>query len=186
MRRTDFSKLARPTMVARRDGIVLPIVLIFLVIMMLLGITAIRNVTLEEKMSANSRSQTMAFQAAEQALRSCELRLQNAQLAGVTILPAGPIVGGANAGRHHWEVEGNWTNNAVSFVVPQSATEAAATNDLGRNLVADRPRCMVEALNKIVSTVNVTDQKEQFRITARGVGVRANTVVILQSYLVLI
>lgn len=186
MRRTNFSKLPRPMMTSGRDGIVLPIVLIFLVIMMLLGVTAIRNVTLEEKMSANSRSQTMAFQAAEQALRSCELSLQNAKLAGVTILPVGPIAAGANKGKNYWEVEGSWEDNAVSFEVPQSATETAAGNALGRNLVAERPRCMVEALNKIVSTVNVTDQKEQFRITARGVGVRSNTVVILQSYLVLI
>lgn len=169
-------------------GIVLPIVLIFLVIMMLLGVTAIRNVTLEEKMSANARSQNLAFQAAEQALRACELKLQSVNLTGMTILPTGPIpVGSPNAGKNYWEVPGNWTNNAVSFDVPESASEVALKSKRGgKPLVDSRPRCMVEALSKVVSTVNVADQKEQFRITARGVGASANSVVILQSYLVLL
>ena len=58
-----------------QSGIVLPIVLIFLVVMTLIGITAIRNVTLEERMAGNSRDQQLAFQAAEEALRFCERQI---------------------------------------------------------------------------------------------------------------
>ena len=59
-----------------QSGIALPMVLIFLVIMMVISATSVRNGILEEKMASNARSQQLAFQAAEQALRYCETKLQ--------------------------------------------------------------------------------------------------------------
>jgi len=51
-------------------------VLIFLILMMLIDAVAIRNVTLDEKMTANSRDQQLAFQAVEKGLRHCEIVAQ--------------------------------------------------------------------------------------------------------------
>ena len=58
-------------------GAVLIISLIMLLLMTILGITAMRTGLLEEKMAANSRDQTLAFQAAEIALRDAETWLMS-------------------------------------------------------------------------------------------------------------
>ncbi|KAF3997697.1 pilus assembly PilX family protein [Glaciimonas immobilis] len=65
-------------------GLVLPMVMIFLAVMTFIGVTVIRNVTSGEKMAGNAHSQQMAFQAAEMALRICELDLQTHIRAGTT------------------------------------------------------------------------------------------------------
>ncbi len=163
-------------------GVVLPVVLIFMVVMMLLGVSAVRNITLEEKMAANSRSQNLAFQAAEQALRSCEILMQQGQIQTVKILPRGPVEISPGKVQEYWETAAHWSN-ANSFEVPKSASEAGLNDVM---LAAQRPRCMVELMDPVVSTVNPQDQKEQLRITARGVGARNTSVVILQSYIVLL
>lgn len=169
-------------------GLVLPLVLIFLVIMMLLGTAMIRNVTLEEKMAGNLRNRSLAFQAAEQALRFCETSVQSNTTAalGVTLNPEGPILAGGDAGKNYWEVESFWAANAK--VVPRSASEVSSSSAV----LASQPQCMVEVMTEpmISSTATAAierdsgNQKTKFRITARGVGLDANTVIQLQSYLI--
>ncbi len=56
----------------RQGGIALVVALILLVIMTLLGLGAMRSVTLEEKMAANTFDRSVSFQAAEAALRGAE------------------------------------------------------------------------------------------------------------------
>lgn len=174
-----------------QSGLVLPLVLIFLVIMMLLGTAVIRNVTLEEKMAGNMRNRNLAFQAAEQALRFCENSLQFSSTAvnGVNVLPKGPIPAGrANAGREYWESDASWGDATISTAIPRSPAELA-TNSAA---LAVQPRCMVELLGSVNDTsrtaqqvIESGDQKLTYRVTARGVGLDANTVVQLQSYLVM-
>lgn len=50
-------------------GVVLVVALILLIIMTLLGLTAMRSSTLEERMAAHSYDRSLSFQAAEAALR---------------------------------------------------------------------------------------------------------------------
>lgn len=59
----------------REEGVVLVITLILLLVMTLLGISAVRGTTLEERMAGNWRDQNIALQAAEAALRAGERRL---------------------------------------------------------------------------------------------------------------
>lgn len=59
-------------MVFRQRGITLVVSLIFLLLLTILGVTAISTSTLQEKMSGNLRDQDVAFQAAESALRAGE------------------------------------------------------------------------------------------------------------------
>ncbi len=173
-------------------GLVLPMVLIFLVIMMFLGTAAIRNVTLEEKMSGNLRGRNLAFQAAEQALRFCEKTvLQNTATAvGLPINAEGPITtAGADKGKNYWEVQTMWDPaNKVSMEIPKSVGEAAK----GAPALAGRPQCIVESsdgyiFNSVGShqqQIESGDAKRQFRITSRGFGLDLNTMVQLQSYLI--
>lgn len=160
-----------------QGGVVLPITLIFLVVMMVLGIAGIRNVMLEEKMTGNLRSQQLAFQAAEQALRFCEKKVEQGD-PGVIVNPAGPIQTGASKGKNYWEVADSWHNSKISMSVP--VTMAGIADPL-----AARPECMVEELDLLFNPSNPRDQRRQFRITARGVGTISTAAVYLQSYFIL-
>ena len=66
-------------------GISLLIVLILLLVTTLLGVVVLRGTLLEERMSANMYDRSLAFQAAESALRNAELAVQNAVDDGVAI-----------------------------------------------------------------------------------------------------
>ncbi len=65
---------------SRQRGVVLVTGLIFLVMMTLLGVTAMQTTMLEEKMAGNLRDEILAFQAAEAALREGEMFLQQITL----------------------------------------------------------------------------------------------------------
>ncbi|GAC1609916.1 MAG: pilus assembly protein [Aquirhabdus sp.] len=158
-----------------QTGIALPVVLIFLIVMMLLGVTAIRNVTLGEKVAGNQRNQQLAFQAAEQALRYCENQLQTTPI-GV------PLIQPATTGPEDWEVDNNWkgTNNGIS-------TEIISISDANNQGLVASPRCMVEDISKTLALdvgEEVRDKTVRaYRITARASGGADTAVVILQSYL---
>ncbi len=169
--------------ITKQRGLVLPMVLIFLVVMMLLGTAAIRNVTLEEKMAGNFRNRNLAFQAAEQALRYCENGIQSLAVP-IPVNVQGPI-----AGKNYWEDPANWEDPTKAVDVPRSENEDVAK----AAELADRPKCLVElidtpailsALETAANNAETGNKKTQYRITARGVGLDANTVVQLQSYLI--
>lgn len=154
-----------------QSGIALPIVLIFLVVMLLLGVTAIRNVTLGEKMAGNQRNQQLAFQAAERALRYCENAVQGTVPSGGSV----PVLQQPTT-PNLWEVATNWSS-AVSVAVPAVTGDGLATE----------PRCMVEnvvgTLKPRGTEVQVDPSIQAYRVTARGTGGTDNAVVMLQSYL---
>lgn len=163
----------------RECGIALPIVLIFMVVMMLLGVTVIRNVTLGEKMAGNLRNQQLAFQATEKALRYCENAVQGTVPAGgptpTKQTPATPDL---------WDVADNWaTGSAVSVAVPRTV---GADNNPVDGLV-EAPRCMVEDVTDTLALDPTEIKKDEslqvYRITARGKGGTDSAVVMLQSYL---
>lgn len=56
----------------RQQGVALIIALVLLVIMTLLGLSAMRSVSLEEKMSGQTYDRSISFQATEAALREAE------------------------------------------------------------------------------------------------------------------
>lgn len=62
--------------VRKQKGFVLAASMIFLIIMTALAVTAIKKSTSDEKVANNLRSQNIAFQAAEKALRFCESRIE--------------------------------------------------------------------------------------------------------------
>ncbi|MDP5009002.1 MAG: PilX N-terminal domain-containing pilus assembly protein [Glaciimonas sp.] len=160
-------KIKLPTSVS---GIALPMVLIFVVIMMLIGATAIRNATMGEKMAGNSRSQQLAFQAAEQALRFCENAMITGATTPVKLTPA------AATAANLWDVAANWTDDTKSTKV--------TTTTAG---VKTAPRCMVENMTDTMALDPTQTRRDAslkaFRITARGTGASDNAVVLLQSYL---
>lgn len=59
----------------RQRGVVLVVSLILLVLMTLVGISALRTVTQEERMASHAFDRSLSFQAAEAALREAETRV---------------------------------------------------------------------------------------------------------------
>lgn len=167
---------SQPTM-KHQAGLSLIFALIFMTLLSMLALSALRNVTLEERMAGNNQDQHLAIQAAEAALRDCETVLQ-----GVSV-PAFNNSNGlyqpAAAGQpQHWE-NVNWSST--------TAVRTLAANTLPE--VAAPPACIIESLGTAPSgniggslraglaqgTVNV------YRVTARGTGNRNTTIVMLQS-----
>lgn len=155
----------------RQEGSALFISLMLLVVMTLLGITAMQTNMLQERMSGNMRDVNLALQAAEAGLRDAELYLQDA------VLPAF----NGNDGLYQmttgvpalWETV-DWEDDARIF-----------TGELGG--VAGPPRYVIEELPVTQSTGGslaadepATDQG-WYRVTARGVGGSDVAVVILQT-----
>jgi type IV pilus assembly protein PilX len=180
-----------------QKGFVLAVSMIFLIVMTVLAITAIRRTTLDEKVAGNLRVQNVAFQAAEKALRYCEsvldLRAGNSNMCKkkigltgtqATILRYGsedtPLFPARDPGPdpkdnfpNLWENMANWTGN------PSLATTLTAP-DLVAN-VASQPQCLIE-LWKFNGRSNPGDPPANninwaYVITARGVG-NVNTAVV--------
>lgn len=169
-------------------GIVLPLVMIFLVIMTLIGIAAIRNVTMEEKMAGNSRYQQLAFQSAEDALRECERDVMDPARAKffkdqvaleLTEVPAAGTQWDPASSNNKWHAT-DYVSTAATVAnrYNKSVTLSGAANGL---MTA---RCMVEKLTATPSKQPGTLPHCPFRVTARVQDTDSNTVTLLQSYLI--
>lgn len=157
----------------RQSGIALITGLIFMVILTLLALAAMRTTTLEERMSGNARDRDMAFQSAESALRAGE------QIVTGATLPAF-AAGTANTPRiasgsliTYWQNTHPWSTQSVTAWQP-AGTSAA-------------PRYVIEEMGATAAGsggglgVGALSDSGVYRVTARGVGSSANTVVILQA-----
>ena len=134
-------------------GVTLIVTLVMLVLITLVGVSSIRNTTMDERMAGNSRDRDKALQAAEAAVQTCLARIQAGTYTGTPLTPAGA------AATPVWEVAANWTGgNSVEI-------------DLGTGArLSAQPRCMYETLGS-----------DSYRVTGRAVGSSALTEVILQA-----
>jgi len=71
MKMTRLHKFVLPS-IRRQRGVTLLVGLLILLVMSLLAVTIVQVVTMQERMARNLRDQSIAFQAAEAALRSAE------------------------------------------------------------------------------------------------------------------
>lgn len=158
---------------SRQQGVVLITGLIFLVMMTLLGVTAMQMTVLEEKMAGNLRDENLAFQAAEAALREGELFLEQITL---------PAFDGANGLYHHA------SHPAPDPIAWSGWTTSGRTTSANIQGVASQPRYIIEQLVSIPmgsggsiqqSATSLTSN--MYRVTARGVGGTETAVVVLQS-----
>lgn len=181
-----------------QKGFVLAVSMIFLVVMTVLAITAIRRTTMDEKVATNLRVQNVAFQAAEKALRFCESvldldtgnlnmceRKPNTALSptqaavlrygteDTPLYPARDPVPNDPKGNfpNLWANMANWTGNGAI------ATSLAAP-DLVVN-VASQPQCLIEQWKfaKLKPADPDLPRPWAYVITARGVG-NVNTAVV--------
>jgi type IV pilus assembly protein PilX len=163
--------IGNPLVLRRERGAALMVALVMLLLMTILGVTAMRTTTLQERMAGNLRDSNLAFQAAEVALRQGETFVEQ------PVLPAFTGTGGllqvqAGAGQPAFWSTFDWPGN--SRAAPAVAYTAAA------------PRYVLEEL----PAVPRDGGSERFaslpdvgfyRITASAVGGTTEAVTVLQT-----
>jgi type IV pilus assembly protein PilX len=190
-------------------GMALIISLLILVSLTLLGLGAIQNTSLEERMAGNRRAENIALQGAEAGLRAAE-----AWLAGLSAMPVpvdGKPVGDqvwvagavepAKIGPYkpiptlevgvgwwfQWSRLGFWdTDNSVAMDEPLYYFQAARDDkdDAMWTLV---PRYVIEEDGYLRDHLvlgmqrDTVNQRVRYKITARGVDMGARSEVLLQS-----
>ena len=140
-----------PTRRHAQRGATLIVTLVMLVLITLVGVSAVRSSTIDEKMAGNTRDRDRALQAAEAAIRQCLTQLKNTTYGGTKLAPS------AYNAAPNWEA--NWTDS--------NSTEVTVDTKL-----ASQPRCMVEELGS---------GSGNYRVTGRAAGSSALTEVILQA-----
>lgn len=163
-------------------GITLVVGLVMVLLITIIGMSAIRSSGLQEQMAGNVRDRNIAFQAAEAALREGESFLDF----GPSQVPMGDpgfVVSMDQPGALYWTTpvaDGgfDWNNIAV---------DSAATIDG----TLEKPKYVVEEVTFLepgsdfgaIDLASLLDMEEKtmFRVTSRAVGGTENTVVILQT-----
>lgn len=161
----------------RHDGSALIVSLLILLVMTLIGITAVSTSGLEERMAGNVRDEQVAFQSAEIALRAAEVDIENlASTAGFN---------GTN---------GQYPKDSSLDISPDSSLWTGSNSKVYSGTLGDEksaPRYVIEELGSQgksdpviggYGTSTGIGAVTSFRITARGTGISDNSVVILQSY----
>ena len=143
--------------ITRKEGAVLIISLIMLLLLTIIGVTAIQTTSLEEKMAGNMRDQNLAFQAAESALRVGETETATIAASDFYTGSTNPLsdINWANASVRAYK------ENALYIIEPPTIT-------FGFGYEAGTPSSSAQT-------------NYWYRITARGISGTGNAIVILQS-----
>lgn len=167
---------------ASQTGVALFISLVLLLVLTIIGVSAVQTTSLEVRMARNDYDSLLAFQAAESALRDAEtaiealLTLDNFDDTGT--LGLWEIADLDEPPR--WETA-DW-NGATSVVAASAMPDVSSQPRYIIERAATVQRAVgVERGNDYDNTGAAADSIEMFRITARGVGGTDQAVVMLQS-----
>lgn len=176
--------MMRALVFERERGASLFVSMIFLIILTILGLAAMRVATLEERMSGNARDRSLAFQAAEAALRDGETDIENKNFDRTGDSTRAVKISGL-AGATATCTNGLCCNlQGLTCVEPSTPLYKSSKLDAGvaygtytgasaLSGLSQQPRYLIEPF--------LVDGKSYYRITARGYGLNANTQVTLQE-----
>lgn len=180
MNRIHRSVLAHGGHARTQRGISLFLVMTFLVILSVLGVTAIQGSGLSARIAGNEADRTLAFQAAESALRDAEKDIRGVCTSHCRSTPISPetadifettcafglCLPAATTATPVWEVKDNWAGD-------RAATLGLFTGTPALPVVSQQPRYLIEYFKVGESFI--------YRVTAIGYGARNTTQVMLQS-----
>jgi type IV pilus assembly protein PilX len=166
-----------------QHGTALIIALVFLLLLTLLGVTAMGTTSLEEKMSGNLRDKDLAFQAAETGLIAGEDWVANQLKEPEPNNSIGIYEFDSNASQWIWDTV-DW--NGTNLVLYPSTPTQTATGGLSG--IKSQPKYIIEVLAHVPEQggslrMNSTTGSGTtiLRITARGSGGTDNAVAMVQS-----
>lgn len=163
------TQMMRP--LSSQRGVALVTGLIFMVVLTLLVVSAMRGTLLEEKMAGNARDADLAFQAAEAALRAGEQVLNQATPPVFALTGAYLSVGTRDDA--YWLNTHNWTTDSVAYSsVPAGAALAP------RFVIEELPAVPAAGFSKKAGVIPETGY---YRVIARGVGGNPNTLRYVQT-----
>lgn len=185
------------------SGLALFISLVMLLILTVLGVSAVQTTSMQERMARNARDSSLAFQAAETALRDAEIYME--ALTALTDFAAGGEANGYYTAAPCYPADCTVADNpgqsGYYVTVPsgggykwQLLDWTGATVIDGTDLadVATRPKYIIEFVKTVVSDTDVLNldnigqdtgsgRTQMFRATAYGTGGTARSHVTLQS-----
>jgi type IV pilus assembly protein PilX len=186
----------------RQNGAVLIVSMLFLVILTMLGVTAMTGTTFEERMSGNARDNAVAFQAAEAALRDARAEILVLPYAtrGASLSPAsfpdptddkGSCTLGLCQPRKFVPTPNNVGDQLpdipanVSWTGDPSVPYGTYTGALAMKGLTQPPRYIIELFCPTLLNVTIGGPPGTncriYRFTARGYGKNPNTQVTLQE-----
>lgn len=169
-----------------QNGAALITGLIFLVVLTLISLSAIKSTSLEERMAGNARDQDVAFQAAEAGVRDAMKTLGG-------LPPTSFVAGCSNGLCLNNPVTPVWTTITNNNQWTSSKTKAyAGTLTLdGATPLATQPRYIIELVPNTVAAfgssaatgkgITSGAQLTPYRITARGWGMTGQTQATVQA-----
>ena len=170
-------KITSRSICNNQKGAVLAISLIILLLMTIIGVSAMRSTTLQEKMAGNLRDYNVAFQAAEAALRDAEKYLFS-----TVILPDftstclnGFCSSSAASGTPQWQMK-NASNVSYWNDTTKIRSYGAGTSATNLPHVSKQPLHMIEEI--VISPLDIGSSDPpttRYRITAQGYGAAATT-----------
>lgn len=184
-----MKRLNEANFAQRQHGAVLVVVMILLLVMSLLGASSMRATLMQERMSASQLDRSLAFQAAEAALRQGELLAAskpavtaNSCSNGVCGIAAFDTSNNAPDQKQAWEVESNW-NNAPTLTMTLENVSVAPKYlvELLANDVPARNSCTTSG---DVSNSVCSGTESRYRVTARVQMDNRATVVLQSTYAV--
>lgn len=168
----------------RQHGAALIIALVFLLLLTLLGVTAMGTTSLEEKMAGNLRDKDLAFQAAETGLIAGETWIDNQLKEPEPNNSLGIYEFDSNSAQWIWDTV-NWKGTSNLVVYPNTPTQTVSG---GLSGVKTQPKYIIEVLAHVPEQggslrMNTTTGSGTtiLRITARGTGGTNNAVAMVQS-----
>ncbi len=184
MRNPDIhagTRVAAPRRAVR--GAALATALILLLVLTLLGVSALNTVMLEERMAGNLRDQILALGTTENAILQGENLLGNSWMYGIpgTADCSNGLCDATNGSPFTATGLGTFEDNVHndSFWATNSQVYSGPTNNASKPVYY-----FIERLDYVCSalTVNCEDASRQalYRITARGVGADPNTISVIQ------
>lgn len=163
----------------RQAGAVLLVCMVILVLVTLLGLTAMKTSLLQEKMSGGNADKTLAFQAAELALRDAEQHI----LVGLS--SASPFISGCSSGLCLAPEDGTLAADAVDWNSSAVLNYGDGTGAADLGNVATQPRYIIEMMPRMPAppgeSLSVKSKGTAYRVTALGFGRQPGTRVMLQT-----
>lgn len=133
--------------IERQGGTALVIALVFLLILTILGVSALNTTLLQEKMAANSKEKNIAFQSAESAVLAAEDWIS--QQISKPIFPNNTVglYLPSTDGTPVWESAAlDWTSTSNLVVYPNTPTAVISG---GLSSVATQPKYIIEDLGEV-------------------------------------
>ena len=168
---------------SKQSGVVLVISLIMLVLLTLLGVTAMQTTSLEEKMAGNSKDRNIAFQAAEAALRDSEANIEALRISGALFGKTGLATDCSSAGICDIPDDAAvnvFDGSAASVTMLGNAVNyGSATSAANIANVAAQPQYLIQA--KRIEIPGVEDWQDIYVNIAIAQGGQATTSSILEE-----